>query len=181
MLLISEFVRDLNRFRRHGSLSTVFVRRELAVWAVTMAAITYWCKDALSWVLWGIISLIFLHIILVSLTVQFLSPIYFGRFSYGRLQHIEYVGVPTRRIQLEFVGLPSGVPLPIGITGVKLTAEVGKTYLLLMHPANEHIALPMLDSDHVFFYYILRLANDARRLEILEKISRLRETSSPNL
>ena len=54
-----------------------------------------------------------------------------------------------------------------------------RTYLLLLHPSNDRIALPLLDDDYSFIEEILRLANDERRQQILLQLRNLRSSALP--
>jgi hypothetical protein len=182
MLLISDFVRDLARLRRYGLLPTalrvLFVRSELLVWLAAVGAIVYYCyseDSAKCWSLTIVFVLLLLHFLFVSFVVKWLTPLYFGKPAFARLDRIEHWAKPGPLTAMRFSVLPAAVPLGINIMGIwPVRGTVGTVYLLLYHPANASIALPVIDDDPTFLSYLLALPTPDRRAYLLSELRRLR-------
>jgi hypothetical protein len=114
-------------------------------------------------------------IVFVDFTVQLLSPVFFGSFAIGRLRDIRK---SRMRVVYDLVLMPSGLEISAGILALLLArGTIGKTYLLLKHPCNVLVALPLIDDDPAFLAYILGFASGDRRDEIVRQLAILRSQS----
>jgi hypothetical protein len=142
---------------------------------VALAYTSYLKNEPEVWVLWTVFVLILLHFLFVSFVVKFLTPIYFGFLAFGRLKKIEHWAKPGPITFASFVEVPSGNELHVNIMGVwPVRGTVGTTYLLLRHPSNVKIVLPILDDDPIYRSHVLNLATARRRQEIEMQLQKLR-------
>ena len=102
-----------------------------------------------------------------------ITPLCFGTFLIGRLNQSYWVLLGWRA---EFTLIPSAEPLilrlPIG--------TVGATYLLVRHPAEPSIVLPIIDDQPSYMKNVVMISfvTEERRREIMAEIARLREKDS---
>jgi hypothetical protein len=172
------FIRDLARLHRLGVLWTlwrlIFVRLDVVL--VFGALVVLYLATAphlpRTNVLWAALVLLVAYYCFVYLTVRYLSPLYFGRFAYGRLTRIGRLGAG---IFYYFVLASSATEVRVHVYGVAQgRATIGKTYLLLQHPDNPSILLPLFDDDPRFVARQMEMTRPDRWSEISAAIERLR-------
>jgi hypothetical protein len=186
-LYIPGLFMDLGRFAVHrrllAALYFIVTRGALPIGlSVLMGLLIYQSLNIqgkrFEWVFWLLFWLsvsyaVWAHVI--SLTFHVLSPVNFGKFSLGRLQTIGSSGGKFPHTVTEFVLLPSNAKMRIDIHKLApVFGTVGETYLLLAHPTDNSVALPVMDGDARFMRYLLRFATKERRQDILREVQKLR-------
>jgi len=168
------FIRDLLRFRQEGLLFTLcyilFARIELLVWyGLLIAAFVVYRGDPKSVVLLCLGAVVLTLLLFVNFTVQLLTPVFFGPFVMGRLKGITRI---RGSVSYGFELMPSGDAVEAGVMELAAArGTVGRTYLLLQHPANASVVLPLIDDDPAYLTCILRPATSDRRDLILRQIA----------
>jgi hypothetical protein len=99
-----------------------------------------------------------------------ITPLCFGTFLFGRLNRRYVVRAVYLDYRAEFTLIPSAEPLLIRNLA---TGKEGTTYLLVRHPTDPSIVLPIID-DNPHYMDIMVFATDERRTEIVAEIARLR-------
>jgi hypothetical protein len=174
---IMTFFHDLRRFQQHGLLFTacylLSARAELLVWyGIPILFVVLFGVDSKNLILLCVTGIVITLIVFVDFAVQLLSPVFFGSFAIGRLQDIRK---SRMRVMYDFVLVPSGIEISAGVMALLLArGTIGRKYLVLKHPANALVALPLIDDDPAFLAYILGFASSDRRDEILRQLEFLR-------
>ncbi len=174
------FVRDLGQFHRQGLLLRLcwllFARIEVVIVYGALAAFFLYSTSPQATIMVGFGALTFAYFFFVYFTVHFLTPLFFGRFGFGRLTQ-KSKSLRHRYNIDDFILIPSGENLRAVIIGtLPASGTIGQTYPLLQHPADSSIALPIIDDDSRFLAYIMRFAPDQRRSEISAEIKKLRRS-----
>jgi hypothetical protein len=175
------FFRDLARFRQEGLLSAVgyllLARGELLFfYGLLIGLFVYFRADPRTLGILGIVTVLLTLILFVKFEVELLTPVFFGPFAIGRLSSMVWSrGGETFGFEL----VPSGDEVDtnaMAIAGARGT--VGRTYLLLQHPDDASIVLPLFDDDPRCMAYILRFAFGERRDLIVRQIEFFRNANS---
>lgn len=176
----SLFIEDVVRFYKQGLLP--FVCLVLAtrpeIW-ITYAGIGVMFllfaqgprDDALIVVLAVIVACFYV----THYTVHLLTPLWFGSFFYGRLtdKYLRIVG-RTWRYGAWFLLVPSAAEFNIETIDMPAGGTIGRTYLLLRHPADRSIVLPLIDDDARFMRHMMGFVGSERQAELAAEIDRLR-------
>jgi len=168
------FFRDLQRFRQEGLLFTLcyilFARIELLFcYGGLIALCVAFRGDPRLLILVCLVGVVLTLLLFINFTVQLLTPVFFGPFVIGRLKDV------TRfrgRVTYGFELLPSGEEVDAG--GMDLALALGtveRTYLLLQHPADASVVLPLIDDNPAYLTRILGFADSDRRDLILRQIA----------
>jgi hypothetical protein len=176
----SVFLADVARLYRHGLLLRVCLKVMtnpwiLCIYATTIAVlyIFFSPKTAKDTAAAGV-SLVFLSGFLFSYFIaNSITPLCFGTFVVGRLNRKYRVGFGQFRRRLaDFTVISSGEPVTVNVNA----GNEGKAYLLIVHPAEPSIVLPIIDDNPSYMQQIgISFATDERRQEIMAEITRLRE------
>jgi hypothetical protein len=177
-----DILRDLGRFHQSGKLRLlarlVLWRRELWVWLALVAvlAVILFATDWSAANKAGLVVLlgVILYWQCASFVVRYLSPLYFGRIASARLVKREYVFYLGTVTYLDMVLLPDGVPARVGIVGRQVGGTVGRVYVVLLHPHNDQVVLPLIDDDQAFTTAMLDLTDAGRRVELTGAVRALR-------
>ncbi len=175
----SLFIEDVVRFYKQGLLPFVCVAlvTRPEIW-ITYAGI-------------GVMFLLFAHgprddaiVVLLAVivacfyvthyTVYILTPLWFGSYFYGRLtdKYRRLLG-RTWRYGNWFLLVPSAAELNIEFIDVPPSGTMGRTYLLLRHPADQSIVLPLIDDDPRFMRHMMGFVGSERQAELAAEIEKL--------
>jgi hypothetical protein len=172
------FIRDLARLRRLGVLWTLwwllFMRWDVVL-PLGGLAVLYLVTAPHSPRI-NILSILFVLFIayycLVYVTVRYFAPLYFGQFRYGRLMRIGRLRASTFYY---FLLPPSATEVMVRVFGVAQgDATIGRTYLLLQHPDDPSILLPIFDDSPRFIARRMEMTRPDRWSEIAGAIDKLR-------
>jgi hypothetical protein len=175
------FFRDLARFRQEGLLSTVgyllLARGELLVfYGLLIILSVFFRTDPRTLSILGVLTVLLTLILFVKFEVELITPVFFGPFAIGRLTSMVWSrGRETFGLEL----VPSGDEVytnAMAIAGARGT--IGRTYLLLQHPDDASIVLPLIDDDPRRMAYILRFAFGERRDLIVRQLAFFRSGNS---
>jgi hypothetical protein len=174
------FVHDLLRLGQHGVLWTlwrlIFMRWDLALIlylpiAIYLFTMPHSPRANIAAILF---VLVFAYYCFGRLTVRYFTPLYFGRFSYGRLTRIGRLRGATFYY---FLIVPSGTECRVNGFGFLFgNATIEQTYLLLQHPDDPSITRPIFDDNPRFIARTMELTRPDRWSQISEAVENLRGT-----
>jgi hypothetical protein len=172
------FVRDLVRLYRLGVLWTLW-RLVFLRWGAVLplgALVGLYLVTAPHTPQVNILSIVLVLLIayhcFVYLTVRYFTPLYFGRFCYGRLTRIGRLQAYT---YYYFLLMPTATEVRVSVFGVAYGgATIGQTYLLLQHPDDPSILLPIFDDNPRFVARQMEMTRPDRWADIATAIDKLR-------
>ncbi|HEX3862443.1 MAG TPA: hypothetical protein VHY35_12185 [Stellaceae bacterium] len=172
----SVFLEDVARLYRNGLLpgacARIATRPEMwLAYAVVAIIGTFFAHSPVVIGELAIMVVLGTGFYLANAVARTMTPLCFGSFLIGRLTnryHLLGVGGIYRA---EFVLIPSAeeltIPnLPIG--------TIGTTYLLIRHPSDPSIVLPIIDDNPPYMRRIMMFAPEERRSEIAAQIEKMR-------
>lgn len=174
----SIFLEDILRLYQAGMLpgacARLAARPAMAIPAACLvAAFLFIPGEPLAAALLVFLALMMICVHVVDSVVNFMTPLCFGSFLFGRLKRRWVIRARYISYRAEFILVPSGAE--ILLTNVTIGTE-GQTYLLLQHPAAESIVLAVIDDSPWFMKSLQRYATEARWSEITAEIEKLRRT-----
>jgi hypothetical protein len=174
----SLFLADLARFYRNGLLPGLCWRLagDWEIWLTYGGAAAAFFFFA--WSPREIALLVFLVVFatcfyVVHTVVYVASPLCFGRFSLGRLTRRYTVPGRYPDYRADFISIPSAEPMTILNIA---TGTVGTTYVLLQHPDDPSVVLPLVDDNPRFMNHIMTFATAERYAEIAAEVDKLRQS-----
>jgi hypothetical protein len=178
----SLFIEDVIRFHQRGLLRSIFwllaTRREIwlafGALAVIFILFAHSPRDRALMILLAAILACFY---VTHYVVHVLTPLWFGSFTFGRLT--EKYKFYARSVQYGywFLLVPSAASLNVQSMDMPASGTIGRTYLLLRHPSDPSIVLPLIDNDARFMSHMMTFVEPERRSEILTTIDKLRPAS----
>ncbi|HTV37941.1 MAG TPA: hypothetical protein VMF12_16030 [Xanthobacteraceae bacterium] len=108
-------------------------------------------------------------------TVHILTPLWFGSYFCGRLtdKYVRFL-VKTWRYGAWFRLVPSAAELNVETIDMPPGGTIGRTYLLLRHPADHSIILPLIDDNPTFMRHMMGFVGNERQAELAAEIAKLR-------
>jgi hypothetical protein len=180
----SLFIEDIARFYQHGLLPRICrllaTRPEIwFIYGIIAAVYLLFAQGPRDDALMIFTAVAIACFYVTHHTVHILTPLWFGTFLYGRLKEKYKRYMPQMvRYGAGFLLVPSAAELNIETLEVPPGGTVGRTYLLLRHPGDPSIVLPIIDDDPRFMdymmNYMLKFASNERRSAIFAEIERLR-------
>jgi hypothetical protein len=175
----SLFVEDVIRFYRQGLLPQIcgLLATRTEIWivyagiAVMGFLLSRGPRDNAILVLLCIIVACFY---VTHYTVHILTPLWFGSFFTGRMtdKYWRNLGRSWRN-GAWFLLIPSGGELNVDTADMPASGTINRTYLLLRHPADPSIILPIIDDDPAFLRSTMDFVTGDRRSEIWAEIYKL--------
>jgi hypothetical protein len=197
----SVFLADIVRLYRHGLLLSACIKamtRPEIIWFCVIAVAVSSFFSLCDAIFFGrsapifphtaqgvaVLGLLFVFLIgfhLWDCIVNKITPLCFGTFFFGRLNRtLVITGARYIDCRGEFTVIPSGEEVTVRLA----RGTVGKAYLLMLHPKDPSVVLPIIDDDASYLEHVVNpffsLATNERRKEILAEIARLRKgTNGP--
>jgi hypothetical protein len=179
-MLRSLFIEDVVRFYKQGLLPFICVvlvtRPDIWIaYAGVGAAYLLLAHGPRDDALVVVLAVIVACFYVTHYTVHVLTPLWFGSFFYGRLTgKYRRVAVRTCRFGAWFMLVPSAAELNIETADMPASGTIGRTYLLLRHPADQSIVLPLIDDDPAFMRHMMGFVGNERQAELAAEIDKLR-------